>query len=63
MLIPPQVPIRTNVSALHATSSSIAIAAEGPPIPVEVTETFFPSKYPVYVTNSLFLLINFASSR
>ena len=38
--IPPQVPILINVSAPHLQSSSIAIAADGPPIPVDVTLTF-----------------------
>ena len=33
-----------NVSAPHLTNSSKAIAADGPPIPVDVTLTFSPSK-------------------
>ena len=41
---PPQVPTRIKVSAPHFTSSSIAMDADGPPIPVEVTLTFTPSK-------------------
>ena len=61
--IPPQVPTLIKVSAPHLTSSSSAIADEGPPIPVEVTETFTPSKYPVYVTYSLLSATSFASSK
>lgn len=38
--IPPQVPTLMKVSAPHLTNSSNAIAADGPPIPVEVTLTF-----------------------
>ena len=45
--IPPHVPIRIKVSAPDITSSSMAIDADGPPIPVEVTLTFTPSRYPV----------------
>ena len=45
--IPPQVPTLKNVSAPTLTSSSRAIEAEGPPIPVEVTLTLTPSRYPV----------------
>ena len=41
-LMPPQVPVRTKVSAPMAWSSSRAITAEGPPMPVEQTETFSP---------------------
>ena len=42
--IPPHVPTRMNVSAPHCTNSSIAIAADAPPIPVDVTLTISPSK-------------------
>ena len=45
--IPPQVPTRKNVCAPHLESSSMAIAADGPPIPVEVTLTLTPSNVPV----------------
>ena len=45
--IPPQVPTRINVSAPMLCSSSMAMEAEGPPIPVEQTETFSPSSVPV----------------
>ena len=45
--IPPQVPMRTKVSAPQRTSSSMAMEAEGPPMPVEVTLTFTPSRVPV----------------
>ena len=45
--IPPHVPTRINVSAPHWISSSIAMEADGPPMPVDVTETFTPSKVPV----------------
>ena len=62
-LIPPQVPILIKVSAPQATNSSMAIAADGPPIPVEVTETFSPDIYPVYVVNSLFCAISLGSSK
>lgn len=46
-LMPPQVPVRTKVSAPMAWSSSRAITAEGPPMPVEQTETFSPKRVPV----------------
>ena len=45
--IPPQVPVRIKVSAPAAWSSSMAITAEGPPMPVEQTVTFSPSRVPV----------------
>ena len=61
--MPPQVPMRRNVSAPHCTSSSIAMAADGPPIPVEVTLTGTPSKNPVYVVNSRFCAVSCACSR
>ena len=60
--MPPLVPTRINVSAPHITSSSTAIAAEGPPIPVEHTLTFSPSRYPVYTVYSRVLAISFAPS-
>ena len=41
--IPPQVPVRMNVSAPHLWSSSIAMEAEGPPMPVEQAVTFSPA--------------------
>ena len=44
MSIPPQVPTRINVSAPHSTNSSMAMDADGPPMPVEVTLTFSPSR-------------------
>lgn len=50
--IPPQVPTRTKVSAPSACSSSMAMTAEGPPIPVEQTLTLSPRSVPVYVVNS-----------
>ena len=40
-------PLGVTVSAPHLANSSIAIAADGPPIPVDVTLTFTPSKVPV----------------
>ena len=46
-LIPPQVPVRTKVSPPMTQSSSKAITAEGPPMPVEQTLTFSPSRVPV----------------
>ena len=45
--IPPQVPTLRKVSAPDLLNSSIAIAADGPPIPVDVTETLTPSIVPV----------------
>ena len=45
--IPPQVPTRTKVWAPHRVSSSMAMEADGPPMPVEVTLTFTPSSRPV----------------
>ena len=50
--IPPQVPTRRKVWAPHLDNSSIAIAADGPPMPVDVTLTFTPSMVPVYVVYS-----------
>ena len=43
----PAVPTRMKVSAPMRASSSTAIAAEGQPMPVEVTETLIPSTSPV----------------
>ena len=45
--MPPQVPTRMKVSAPMLCSSSMAITAEGPPMPVEQTLTFSPSRVPV----------------
>ena len=45
--MPPQVPVRMKVSAPHLWSSSMAMEAEGPPIPVEQAVTFSPSSVPV----------------
>lgn len=45
--MPPQVPTRTKVSAPQRVSSSMAMEADGPPMPVEVTLTFTPSSRPV----------------
>ena len=42
--MPPQVPTRRKVSAPILCSSSMAIEAEGPPMPVEQTETFSPQE-------------------
>lgn len=42
-VILPGDPKRCEKIAQYFTSSSIAIAADGPPIPVEVTLTFSPS--------------------
>ena len=50
--MPPQVPVRMKVSAPHLCSSSMAIAAEGPPMPVEQAVTFSPSSMPVQTLNS-----------
>ena len=46
-LMPPQVPTRTKVSAPRLASSSMAMEAEGPPMPVDTTLTFSPSSVPV----------------
>jgi hypothetical protein len=46
-LNPPEVPTRMNVCAPMAANSSTAMAVEGQPIPVEVTDTFSPSNVPV----------------
>ena len=51
--IPPQVPILRNVFAPQRQSSSTAMAADGPPIPVDVTLTLVSPMNPVYVVNSL----------
>ncbi len=52
-LSPPAVPTCINVSAPTSISSSTAIEAEGPPIPVEVTDTSTFLYLPVAVTYSL----------
>ena len=46
------VPTRRNVCTPMAASSSIQMAALGPPMPVEVTQTGMPSSVPVNVRNS-----------
>ena len=61
--IPPQVPTLINVSAPILCNSSTAIDVLAPPIPVLVTETFSPSKNPVYVTYSLLSATKTASSK
>ena len=50
----PEVPTLIKVSAPSLANSSTAIAVEGPPIPVEVTDTCVPWTLPVYVLCSLF---------
>ena len=45
--MPPQVPVRIKVLTPHFTSSSMAMAAEGPPMPVEQTLTVSPRSLPV----------------
>ena len=45
--MPPQVPTRMKVSAPHLCSSSMAMEADAPPMPVEVTLTGTPSRVPV----------------
>ena len=45
--IPPQVPILISVCAPHFISSSAAMAADAPPMPVEHTVTFSPQRVPV----------------
>ena len=61
--IPPDVPMRMNVSLPHLYSSSTAIEALGPPIPVLTTLTFSPRSVPVYVTYSRLSATRDASSR
>lgn len=48
----PQVPTRSRVWAPLCTSSSTAMEAEGPPMPVEVTVTGTPFNLPFQVQNS-----------
>ena len=50
--MPPQVPTRIKVWAPRLASSSMAMAAEGPPMPVDTTLTRSPSSSPVQVSNS-----------
>ena len=45
--IPPEVPTRIKVSEPQWISSSMAMDADGPPIPVETTLTVSPSSVPV----------------
>src|SRR5262245_24695788 len=59
----PQVPIRTNVVAPTRASSSIAIAADGQPIPVDVHEIGTPRYAPVNVTYSRLLATSCDSSQ
>src|SRR3990172_3037507 len=58
----PHVPIRTNVVAPTRASSSIAIAVEGQPIPVDVQLMGTPLYLPVYVTYSRLVATSCASS-
>src|SRR5919204_4868477 len=58
----PHVPIRTNVVAPTRASSSIAIAVDGQPIPVEVHEIGTPLYVPVNVTYSRLLATSCDSS-
>src|SRR5919198_201445 len=58
----PHVPIRTNVVAPTRASSSIAIAVDGQPIPVEVHEIGTPLYVPVNVTYSRLLATSWDSS-
>ncbi len=53
---PPQVPTRMIFLTPSWTSSSITIAADGHPIPLDWTETGLPWKVPVYpsIPRSLF---------
>ena len=44
---PPQVPTRMIFLTPSWTSSSITIAADGQPMPLDCTETGLPSKVPV----------------
>ncbi len=60
--MPPQVPVRRKVSAPQWCSSSKAMAAEGPPIPVEQTVTFSPRRVPVQTLYSRFSATCWASS-
>ena len=61
--IAPEVPILTKVFAPILANSSIAIAAEGQPIPVEVTLTGRPLYVPVTVLYSLLNAISLGLSK
>ena len=61
--IAPEVPILTNVEAPTLANSSMAIAVEGQPIPVEVTVTGLPLYSPVIVLYSLFSATSSALSK
>ena len=59
----PAVPMRMKVSAPLLISSSMAMAVEGQPMPVEVHETLIPSTVPVHVRYSRLKATSFASSK
>ena len=61
--IAPEVPSLTNVLAPTFANSSTAIAVDGHPIPVDVTETERPLYKPVIVLYSLLSATNFAESK
>ncbi len=61
--MPPQVPTRRKVCTPIWCSSSMAMAAEGPPMPVDTTLTRSPSSKPVQVVNSRLLWTNVPSSK
>ena len=56
-------PMRMKVSAPHWMSSSMAMAVEGQPMPVEVHETLMPSTVPVKVRYSRLKATSWASSK
>jgi hypothetical protein len=60
--IPPHDPTRMRVSAPTRANSSTAMAAEGEPIPVDVTDIGVPSSVPVAVRYSRWSATTVASS-
>ena len=52
--MPPQVPTRISVRTPVWHNSSTPMAVEGPPMPVDMTSTFSPSRLPSQVVYSRF---------
>jgi len=59
----PAVPMRMKVSAPTLISSSMAMAVEGQPMPVEVQDSLMPSTVPVKVRYSRLKATSWASSK
>src|SRR4029077_8864126 len=59
----PHVPTRRNVCTPSSFSSSIAIATDGPPMPVDIADTVVPPSVPVKVRYSRLNATSRASSR